>query len=162
MTAAHGHGGRLASLSHLFRTERFGIVCPRIVQTVRKEKTLGEIIAEARKAKPWSLRQLGEALGKLRPGSKAVSPQFLNDLEQNRRTPSDDMIALLAKVLDLDTDVLRAAAGATPTEVVDYLKTNPEAGTESVARLFRRAREVGFQDWDQVLQVIEKHRPKKR
>jgi hypothetical protein len=40
--------------------------------------TLGAMIATARKAKPWSPQQLGDAVGMVRQGGKAVSPQFIH------------------------------------------------------------------------------------
>ena len=73
--------------------------------------TLGEMIATARKAKPWSLQQLGDAVGTVREGGKAVSPQFINDVEHDRRKPSAELLHAFAKILHLDIDVLHCATG---------------------------------------------------
>ena len=62
----------------------------------KPQPTLGHMIATARKAKSWSLQQLGDTLDTLRPGGKPVSAQFINDVEHDRRKPS---AALLPAVL---------------------------------------------------------------
>src|SRR6266404_4479736 len=93
-----------------------------------KGGSLGDLIAAARKRKGWSLRQLGEAVGKLRPDGKPLSPQFLNDIEQGRRMPSEDeMMPLLARALDLDLRLVRAAIGLLP-EANSYVRSFATAG----------------------------------
>ena len=40
-----------------------------------------------------------------------LSPSYLNDIEYDRRTPSDEVIRQLAELLDSNADALLAAAG---------------------------------------------------
>ena len=72
------------------------------------ESPLGEILARARKERGWSLRELAD---KVEGESGNVSPQYLNDLEHNRRTPSESVIASLAHALKLDEVFLFHLAG---------------------------------------------------
>ena len=53
-------------------------------------KTFGGAISEARKAKGWALKDLASRV--LREDKEAISPQYLNDIEHDRRSPSSDRI----------------------------------------------------------------------
>jgi transcriptional regulator with XRE-family HTH domain len=109
--------------------------------------------ATARKAKPWSLQRLGDALGTVRKGGKAVSPQFINDVEHDRRKPGEELLHALAKILHLDSDVLHAATGEGLPLLNAYLQAHPETGPE-IARLFRRIKEQKFSDWEKLMAII--------
>lgn len=115
---------------------------------------LGRLLAEARKARGLSLRQLGRRLtaAGLRP--QGVSAQYLNDLEHDRRRPSPALAAELATVLGLTHAWLEAAAGRGAAPVTEYLLERPDAA-EPVGRLFRRAREAGWtaEDWTRLLRA---------
>jgi transcriptional regulator with XRE-family HTH domain len=116
--------------------------------------TLGEMIFTARKAKLWSLQQLGDALGTVREGGKAVSPQFINDVEHDRRKPSTELLQAFANILHLESDVLQCAIGEGLPFVNAYLQAHPQMGPE-IARLFRRIKAKKFTDWEQLLALIE-------
>lgn len=87
-------------------------------------ETLGDRIRTGRARKRLTLRLAADAVKR--------SPSFLSDVENGRRAPSEDLLADLAALLELDLDDLMAAAGKLPTDVSDYLRSTPEAG-----RLFR-------------------------
>ena len=57
-------------------------------------KTFGGAISEARKAKGWALKDLASRV--LREDEEAISPQYLNDIEHDRRSPSSLCAALWA------------------------------------------------------------------
>lgn len=76
--------------------------------------TLGSVIADARKAKGWSQKQLAETISR-EDDSGSISPQYLNDIERDRRSPSSDhMVKEFAKALDLDPDYLHYLNGRFP------------------------------------------------
>ena len=52
------------------------------------DNTFGGAISEARKAKGWALKDLASRV--LREDEEAISPQYLNDIEHDRRSPSSD------------------------------------------------------------------------
>ena len=75
--------------------------------------TFGSAIAEARKKKTLSQKQLAEKI--LREDGEAISPQYLNDIERDRRSPSSDhMVKEFAKALELDADYLHYLNGRFP------------------------------------------------
>ena len=77
--------------------------------------SFGTIISDARKKAGLSQKQLASKVKK--EDGKAISPQYLNDIEHDRRKPPGEfLIAQLAKALDLPKDVLMAAAGVLSTE----------------------------------------------
>ncbi len=120
----------------------------------RSEPSLGRLLADARRARGLSLRELGARLtaGGRRP--RGVSAQFLNDLEHDRRRPSSALAEEIAAALGLSAAWLEAAAGRGVPGVVDYLRERPEAA-EPIGRLFRRARESGWTgaDWSRLLRA---------
>jgi len=106
--------------------------------------TFGAVIAGARKdsSRSWTLQELAEKVKK-KDGS-SVTPQYLNDIEHNRRIPSEEVIDALARVLGLDVDMLRLLAGQQPKDVRDYLEKHPRAA-DVVAKAFRRALDAARQ-----------------
>jgi transcriptional regulator with XRE-family HTH domain len=79
-------------------------------------KTFGTIIAEARRPKGLSQRELAAKVKK--EDGQAISAQYLNDIEHDRRNPPNEyLIAQFAHELDLDKDVLCLAAGTIPQDV---------------------------------------------
>jgi transcriptional regulator with XRE-family HTH domain len=120
----------------------------------KPELTMGLMSATARKAKSWRLQQLGEAVGTVREGGKAVSPQFINDVEHDRRKPSAELLPAFATVLQLHIDVLHCATGEGLPFVNASLPAHPETGPE-IVHLFRRSKEKKFSDWEKLLALIE-------
>ena len=116
--------------------------------------TLGAVIAAARKAKAWSLIQFGGAIGTQRAGGKPVSPQFLNDVEHDRRMPSEDLLEAMARVLQLDAEEVRAVGRLPFPALQDYLQRFPNQAP-AVSRFFQLARKRGFTDWERLTAVLE-------
>jgi transcriptional regulator with XRE-family HTH domain len=97
----------------------------------RHSDTLGQQIRDARVRAGLSLRELARRLDR--------APSYLNDIEYDRRVPSEAVIRQVASELDLDVDRLLAAAGRVGAGAEEYLKTNPTAGV-----LFRRVSDAGL------------------
>ena len=85
---------------------------------------LGEIIQEARSAR-YKLREFARLLD--------ISATHLSDVENNRRLPSEDLLAQIARNLDLDLDRLMATTGRIPEDTLGFVKKHPE-----VVSLFRK------------------------
>jgi transcriptional regulator with XRE-family HTH domain len=82
-----------------------------------------------------SLRELAKRIGR--------APSYINDIEHDRRTPSEEVLAEIAEQLSLDIDLLLAAAGRVSGESQNYLQENPTAGV-----LFRRVSNAGLSHQD--------------
>lgn len=79
--------------------------------------TFGQAIAKARKAKGLSQKELAALIVKDEDG-KAISPQYLNDIEHDRRSPTSDyLIRRFAKVLDEEEGYLFVLAGKIPEDL---------------------------------------------
>ena len=85
-------------------------------------KPLGDRIKQARLERGLTLRGVASSLG--------LSPSYLNDIEYNRRTPSDDALQKISTLFDLDIDELLAAAGRVgiSKDAEQYIRENPSAG----------------------------------
>lgn len=84
--------------------------------------TFGQTIAEARKRANLSQKELAAHVKK--EDGQPISPQYLNDLERDRRSgPSDFLMQQFAEVLGLDLDLLYHRAGEIP---VDLRGTQPD------------------------------------
>ncbi|MEZ4271052.1 MAG: helix-turn-helix transcriptional regulator [Myxococcota bacterium] len=82
----------------------------------KDDTTFGKAISDARKAKQWSLKDLAAKVKREDEGT--ISPQYLNDIEHDRRSPSSDwLVKQFAKALGLDTDWLYYLAGRFPEDV---------------------------------------------
>jgi transcriptional regulator with XRE-family HTH domain len=79
--------------------------------------TFGTCIAEARKNLKMSQKELAAKIF-LEEENKAISPQYLNDIERDRRNPtSDHLIQQFAKVLKIDAHYLHYLAGKVPEAI---------------------------------------------
>ena len=102
--------------------------------------SFGSAIASARKKKGLSQKDLAAKITK--EEGDAITPQYLNDIEHNRRSPSSShLVRQFARVLDIDTTVLYAIIGMLPEQDRKLVsKSTPdEVGKAFVA--FRRTLE---------------------
>jgi transcriptional regulator with XRE-family HTH domain len=98
-------------------------------------QTFGEAISEARKRLGWSQKELASKI--LREDEDAISPQYLNDIEHNRRSPSSDhMVQQFADVLKINADWLYYLAGKFPADVRQKKMSQQEVSQAMFA--FRR------------------------
>lgn len=97
--------------------------------------TFGETISNARKKTGLSQKDLA-ALIKKEDGTP-ISPQYLNDIERDRRNPpSDYILQQLADTLGLSQEYLSYLAGQYPS---DLRKLNlPPERVEKAIQAFRR------------------------
>lgn len=101
-------------------------------------KTFGQIIAEARKALGLSQKELAALVRKEDGGT--ISPQYLNDIEHDRRNPpSEFIIEQCAKHLKLSKEPLIAAAGMWPTDIQQKLRSVDPKVVEHAFTAFRKA-----------------------
>jgi transcriptional regulator with XRE-family HTH domain len=92
------------------------------------DKTLGDVVRDARAALDMRLRELARRLN--------VTPSYVSDIENNRRVPSEDVLGRIAIELKIPLDDLVARAGRIGTDAERYLRQTPVATT-----LFRRISE---------------------
>ena len=99
--------------------------------------TFGQIIADARKKSGISQKDFAERIKK--EDGQAISPQYLNDIERDRRNPpSEHMIAQFAKELGLSKNHLIAAAGALPAELKQMVSDSDPDAVEKAFQAFRK------------------------
>ena len=97
----------------------------------------GQIIAVARTRLGLSQKDLAAQIKK--EDGESISPQYLNDIERDRRNPpSEFLIVQFAKVLDLSKDYLLLAAGTLPTELKQKLSNSDPDSVEKAFRAFRK------------------------
>lgn len=75
-------------------------------------KTFGKIILEARRKKGLILRECAALI--LKEDNTPISFQYLNELENDRRTPSEHIIKQLSAVLDIPVEYLYVYAEMFP------------------------------------------------
>jgi len=98
--------------------------------------TFGKTIAEARKALGISQKELAAQIKK--EDGQPISPQYLNDIEHDRRNPpSEPILEQLAKELKLSKDRLLLAAGTLPEDLRELAAAEPEKA-ERALRAFRK------------------------
>jgi hypothetical protein len=82
-------------------------------------KTFGTVLSEARKA-------------------KGISPQYLNDIEHDRRNPpSEFIIGQMAVQLDFDKDTLCLAAGTISSDLMKMAASSPDK-VQQAFKAFRK------------------------
>ena len=98
--------------------------------------TFGTQIAEARKALGLSQKDLASNITK--EDKEPISPQYLNDIEHDRRNPpSEDMITQFAKQLELPVEILFYLAGKLPEDM-----KNPSVGQDRVVAAYQAFRKA--------------------
>ena len=98
--------------------------------------TFGEVITQARKDKKLSQKQV--AAGTLKEDGKAISAQYLNDIEHDRRNPpSEHIVRQLANTLGLELDYLLFLAGRFPSDMLEM--SRDQEGIKTAMRAFRRS-----------------------
>jgi len=96
---------------------------------------LGETISAARKKRGYSQKELAENLMKDEGG--AISAQYLNDIEHDRRQPSSEsLLRRLAEVLEIPIEVLLYQVGRLPADVQGQ-NASPER-IQAAYQAFRR------------------------
>ena len=106
----------------------------------QKDTTFGRAISKARKAKGWSLKDVASRIR--REDGQTISPQYLNDIEHDRRSPSSDhMVQQFAEVLKIERDWLYYLAGRFPEDVRRQRLSESEVVKRMVA--FRRGPRKG-------------------
>jgi len=79
--------------------------------------TFGKAISKARKALGLSQKELAARVMK-DEGGGSISPQYLNDIEHDRRSPtSDHLIKQFAALLEEDEGYLFVLAGKIPDDI---------------------------------------------
>lgn len=97
-----------------------------------RDQTFGRAISEARKALGWSQKMLAQRI--LREDGESISPQYLNDIEHDRRSPSSDrMVQQFADVLGMNVDWLYYLAGKFPADLRERKLTQQEVAEAMVA-----------------------------
>lgn len=97
-----------------------------------EQTTFGRTISDARKAKGWALKDLVKFVQK--EDGSPISPQYLNDIEHDRRSPSSDhMVKQLAEALDIDTDWLYYLAGRFPEDIREKKLSKQEVSKAMLA-----------------------------
>jgi transcriptional regulator with XRE-family HTH domain len=78
-------------------------------------KSLGQFILDRRRELGLSGRELVAGIKK--SDGKPISIPYLVDLEHDRRKPSDEVLVQMAKVLQVDSDLLYYLAGRMPPDL---------------------------------------------
>jgi transcriptional regulator with XRE-family HTH domain len=100
--------------------------------------TFGQAISEARKAKGMSQKELATRI--MKEDGQPITPQYLNDIERDRRNPSSEhMVQQFAAVLGQSPDYLSWLVGKLPSSVRRG-NVRPEQ-VESAFQAFRKALE---------------------
>lgn len=102
--------------------------------------TFGSEIRRVRISKGLSLKEVADRV--LKEDGQPISPQYLNDMEHERRNPpSENVIHQLASALGLSRDYLVFLAGQLPEDLRSG-QHKPEA-VEQAFRAFRKALSKG-------------------
>jgi transcriptional regulator with XRE-family HTH domain len=98
-------------------------------------------IASARKSKGWSQKELAAKIIK-EEDQAPITPQYLNDIEHNRRSPtSTHLVKQFARALDINPEILFTVIGMLPEKERKLVsKSTPEAVGEALVA-FRRTLE---------------------
>jgi transcriptional regulator with XRE-family HTH domain len=101
-------------------------------------RTLGEHIVARRKELGITQKELASRVLNEETGSP-ISPQYLNDIERDRRQPSSDhIIRQFAAALDEEADYLFYLAGSIPSEL--RAQGLPKAQVVEMFKAFRKSK----------------------
>lgn len=110
-----------------------------------QNQTLGGRLRRARLDHDLGLREFARRLD--------IAPSYLADIENDRRTPTEHLLASMAPDLALDFDELMALSGRMGEDTTRYVREVPAA-----ARLFRRVAELNL-DEDAIRRIEERLEP---
>ena len=102
---------------------------------MQSRQTLGQILVEARKNRGKSLKDISSKVKK--EDGSSISPQYLNDIEHDRRTPSPAVLEQLARVFELPPDYLYLLAGTMPEDLAKARGVTESQAVEAF-KAFRR------------------------
>ncbi len=99
-------------------------------------QTLGQLIAQTRKKRRLSQKELASRIE--REDGTTISPQYLNDIERDRRNPGDYVLEQLARALGLESNLeyMYYLIGKWPANLKE-LSMDADAFKEAM-RVFRR------------------------
>ncbi|OGN89621.1 MAG: hypothetical protein A2Z74_02725 [Chloroflexi bacterium RBG_13_46_9] len=102
--------------------------------------TFGQAIATARKSKQISQKQLASMI--IKDDGTSISPQYLNDIERDRRNPpGDHLISQFAKILQVPEEYLFFIVHEIPPKYRQKSPANPTVvreAFEAFERSYRR------------------------
>ena len=102
--------------------------------------TFGQAITEARKSKQLSQKQLATMI--LKDDGTPISPQYLNDIERDRRNPPGEyLLDQFAKILEIPEEYLYFLAHEIPPKYRQVSPSSPrqvQEAFEAFARSYRR------------------------
>ena len=103
--------------------------------------TFGQAVSDARRAKQLSQKQLASMI--LKEDGAAISPQYLNDIERDRRNaPGELFISQFASILEIPEEYLYFLAHEIPPKYRDASPVSPwqvQRAFQAFARSYRRA-----------------------
>jgi transcriptional regulator with XRE-family HTH domain len=104
--------------------------------------TFGQAIINARKAKQMSQKQLASLI--IKEDGTPISPQYLNDIERDRRNPpNDQFISQFAQILAIPEEYLFYIVHEIPPRYRQNAPANPavvQEAFEAFERSYRRGR----------------------
>lgn len=106
------------------------------------QKTVGQTIRDARVKAGMTQKELAAKIMRKEEGreeEKPITPQYLNDIEHDRRTPPEYILRQAAKILNLDADTLVFLAGSIPQHVLQAGGIT-EQNVKQAVRLFRKGK----------------------
>lgn len=99
--------------------------------------SFGGAIASGRKAKEMSQKELAAKI--VKEDGQPITPQYLNDIEHDRRSPSSDhMIRQFAKVLAIEEAALYGLSGVLPEQDQKLVRKATPEKVEAAYVAFRR------------------------
>ena len=103
--------------------------------------SFGSAIASARKNKGWSQKELAAKIIK-EEDEAPITPQYLNDIEHNRRSPtSNHIVNQFARVLNIDAEILFAVIGMLPEKERKLVSKSTPGAVGDAFVAFRKALE---------------------
>ena|ERR1035437_5367464 len=104
--------------------------------------TFGQAISDARKAKQMSQKQLASVV--LKEDGTPISPQYLNDIERDRRNPPGEfLLDQFAKILAIPEEYLYFLAHEIPPKYRQVPPTSPrqvQQAFQAFARSYSRGK----------------------
>ncbi len=99
--------------------------------------SFGRLISSARKELKMSQKELAEKI--VKEDGESITPQYLNDIEHDRRTPSSDYIVnQFATVLNVPPNVLFGAVGVLPQDTRKLVQQSTPKKVEQAYVAFRK------------------------